>query len=253
MKEALLLIKEILIQCQKLGFDELPLQINIKTVIASTGKNPPTFKNKNYFSPSNPFNDKAMPEVPAEQTALNAISAEIGDCHRCKLHSGRKTIVFGEGNPHAILMFIGEGPGADEDAQGRPFVGRAGQLLTRLIERMGFKRSDVYIANIVKCRPPENRNPQADEIEACLPFLKKQIEAIAPKIIMALGSVPTQVLLQTDKKISSLRGQFFDYNDSIKLLPTFHPSYLLRNPKEKVRVWEDAKKALEFLGMNIPE
>ncbi|WDT79496.1 MAG: uracil-DNA glycosylase [Candidatus Manganitrophus sp.] len=177
---------------------------------------------------------------------LSEVRDEIGDCRRCKLCSTRKNIVFGTGNPHAALMFVGEAPGADEDAQGQPFVGRAGQLLTKMIEAMGLSRETVYIANIIKCRPPENRNPQPDEIAACSPFLLKQIEAIRPKVICALGTFSAQTLLETQQKISALRGKFHDYH-GVKLLPTFHPAYLLRNPNEKKTVWEDLKKIMEEL------
>lgn len=177
---------------------------------------------------------------------LPAIRDEIGDCRRCKLCSTRKNIVFGTGSPTAQLMFVGEAPGADEDAQGEPFVGRAGQLLTKMIQAMGLSREEVYIANIIKCRPPENRNPQPDEIAACSPFLLKQIEAIRPKVICALGTFSAQTLLETQQKISALRGKFHDYH-GVKLLPTFHPAYLLRNPNEKKTVWEDLKKIMEEL------
>lgn len=178
--------------------------------------------------------------------SLQEIRDEIGDCRRCKLCSTRKNIVFGTGSPTAQLMFVGEAPGADEDAQGQPFVGRAGQLLTKMIQAMGLSREAVYIANIIKCRPPENRNPQPDEIAACSPFLLKQIESIRPKVICALGTFSAQTLLETQQKISALRGKFHDYH-GVKLLPTFHPAYLLRNPNEKKTVWEDLKKIMEEL------
>jgi DNA polymerase len=177
---------------------------------------------------------------------LQEIRDEIGDCRRCKLCSTRKNIVFGTGSPNAALMFVGEAPGADEDTQGQPFVGRAGQLLTKMIQAMGLSREEVYIANIIKCRPPENRNPQPDEIASCRPFLLKQIEAIRPKIICALGTFSAQTLLETQQKISALRGKFHDYH-GVKVLPTFHPAYLLRNPNEKKSVWEDLKKIMEEL------
>jgi len=177
---------------------------------------------------------------------LAQIRAEIGDdCSRCKLHTlGRKQIVFGVGNPEADLMFVGEGPGADEDEQGIPFVGRAGQLLTRIIEAIELKREDVYIANVVKCRPPNNRNPEPDEVATCEPFLFRQIDVIKPKVIVTLGKFATQSLLQTDEAISRLRGRLFDYRGA-KLVPTWHPAYVLRNnsPNSEVRreVWEDMK------------
>lgn len=178
---------------------------------------------------------------------LEQLRAEIGDCTRCRLHSSRKTIVFGTGNPRARLMFIGEAPGQDEDLQGKPFVGKAGQLLTKIIKAMGMERDDVYIANILKCRPPSNRNPQPDEIATCEPFLKKQVEIIAPEVICALGTFAAQTLLGTDRKISSLRGRFHDYQ-GIRLMPTYHPAYLLRNPNDKRLVWEDMKLIMEILA-----
>jgi len=183
---------------------------------------------------------------PSERLTLEEIREQLGDCRRCKLHRTRKTIVFGEGNTQATLMFVGEGPGFDEDVQGRPFVGRAGQLLTKIIQSIGLQRSEVYIANIVKCRPPQNRNPEPDEIDACHPFLVKQIEAIQPRIICALGTFAAQTLLKTSTKITALRGQVFEL-DGIKLIPTYHPAFLLRNPGKKREVWEDMKSILEFL------
>ena len=171
---------------------------------------------------------------------LEEIRTELGDCKRCKLHSYRKNIVFGSGNPEAQLVFVGEGPGGDEDIQGKPFVGRAGQLLTKIINSINLAREDVYIANIIKCRPPQNRNPEPDEIKACEPFLIKQLDAIKPKIICALGTFAAQTLLETGEKISSLRGRFIPYRNS-RLIATFHPAFLLRNPQRKRDVWEDMK------------
>jgi DNA polymerase len=180
-----------------------------------------------------------------QSSSLEDLRAAIGDCRRCKLCAGRTHIVFGVGNPSAKLMFIGEGPGRDEDLQGEPFVGRAGQLLTDIITKgMGLKREDVYIANVVKCRPPENRNPEPDEVAACEPFLKKQIELIRPEIIVGLGKFAVQTLLQSKMPITKLRGQWHSYH-GIKLMPTFHPAYLLRNPGDKKLVWEDIKKVIE--------
>ncbi len=177
--------------------------------------------------------------------SLEELRAAIGDCQRCKLCSGRTNLVFGVGNPHAALMFVGEGPGRDEDLQGEPFVGRAGQLLTDIITKgMGLKREDVYIANVVKCRPPENRNPEPDEVAACEPFLKKQIDLIRPKIIVGLGKFAVQTLLQSKMPITKLRGNWHSYH-GIKLMPTFHPAYLLRNPADKKLVWEDIKKVIK--------
>lgn len=177
---------------------------------------------------------------------LQAVREELGDCQRCKLCSTRTNIVFGSGNPNAKLMFVGEGPGADEDIQGLPFVGKAGELLTKMISAMGYSREEVYIANIVKCRPPNNRPPQEDEIATCQPFLLKQIEAIAPQIICALGTFAAQTLLSSPVRISDLRGRFYDLH-GIKMMPTFHPAYLLRNPGEKKKVWEDLQKIMAEL------
>jgi len=171
---------------------------------------------------------------------LTQVREELGERTRCKLHRGRKTIVFGVGDPKAWLVFVGEAPGADEDDQGEPFVGRAGQLLTRIIEAMKLKREQVYICNIIKCRPPQNRNPEPDEIASCEPFLIGQLQAIKPKLICALGNLATQILLRTKEPISKLRGRFYSYQ-GIPVLPTFHPAYLLRNPHEKKTVWEDMK------------
>ncbi len=180
--------------------------------------------------------------------ALAAVRADIGDCTRCKLHAlGRSQIVFGVGNPKADLMFVGEAPGADEDIQGVPFVGRAGQLLTKIIEAIGLKREDVYIANVIKCRPPQNRNPEPDEVEKCEPFLFQQIDVIKPRVIVALGKFGAQTLLRTLDPISRLRGRVFDYRGA-KLIPTFHPAYLLRNPSSKREVWEDMKLVRRLLA-----
>jgi DNA polymerase len=180
---------------------------------------------------------------------LQRIREEIGPaCTRCKLHTlGRTQIVFGVGNPEARLMFVGEAPGADEDEQGVPFVGRAGQLLTKIIEAIGLTREDVYIANVIKCRPPQNRNPEPDEVDSCEPFLFQQIDAIKPKVIVALGKFGAQTLLRTMDPISRLRGRVFEYRGA-KLIPTFHPAYLLRNPPAKREVWEDMKLVRQLLA-----
>ena len=179
--------------------------------------------------------------------ALAAVRADIGECTRCKLHQlGRRQIVFGVGNPEADLMFVGEAPGADEDAQGIPFVGRAGQLLTRIIEAIGLERDDVYIANVIKCRPPQNRNPDQDEVDTCEPFLFRQIDVIGPKVIVALGTFAARTLLRTLDPISRLRGRVYEYRGA-KLVPTFHPAYLLRNPASKREVWEDMKLVRSLL------
>ena len=178
---------------------------------------------------------------------LEAIRIDLGECRRCRLSESRKNIVFGAGDPHARLVFVGEGPGYDEDQKGEPFIGAAGRLLTKIIEAIKYTREQVYICNIIKCRPPGNRNPMPDEIEACFPFLKRQIVAIKPDIICALGSFAAQTLLETKKPISKLKGRFHDYN-GIRVLPTYHPAYLLRNPGKKRDVWEDMKKLMKALG-----
>jgi len=179
--------------------------------------------------------------------ALAAVRADIGDCIRCKLSGlGRRQIVFGVGNPNADLMFVGEAPGADEDAQGVPFVGRAGQLLTRIIEAIDLNREQVYIANVIKCRPPQNRNPEPDEVETCEPFLFRQIDLIKPKVIVALGTFAARALLRTLDPISRLRGRIYEYRGA-KLIPTFHPAYLLRNPSSKREVWDDMKLVRSLL------
>lgn len=190
--------------------------------------------------------DAAAPVTGAP--ALASIKEEIGpDCTRCKLHTlGRRQIVFGVGNPNADLMFVGEAPGEDEDKQGEPFVGRAGQLLTKIIESIGLTREQVYIANVIKCRPPGNRNPEPDEVESCEPFLFRQIDAIKPKVIVALGKFAAQSLLRTTEPITRLRGRAFTYRGAT-LIPTFHPAYLLRNPSSKRDVWEDMKKVRDIL------
>ena len=191
------------------------------------------------------------PHEPHESVApsLPQIRAELGDCTRCKLHRlGRKQIVFGVGNPNADLMFVGEAPGADEDEQGEPFVGRAGQLLTKIIEAIGLKRDDVYIANVLKCRPPANRAPELDEVAECEPFLFRQIDTVRPRVIVALGTHAAHALLKVDTPISRLRGQVFDFRGSAKLIPTFHPAYLLRSPDRKRDVWEDMKKVRALLN-----
>jgi DNA polymerase len=184
--------------------------------------------------------------VVGKNESLEVLADEIRNCTECKLSEGRKNVVFGEGNADADLMFIGEGPGREEDVQARPFVGDAGKLLTNLIVKLGLNREEVYIANIVKCRPPNNRNPEKDEVASCMPFLEKQIEKIKPKVIVCLGKVSAQALLNSKVPISRMRGDFFKYNN-IPVMPTFHPAYLLRNPKDKWLTWDDMKKVLEKL------
>jgi DNA polymerase len=185
-----------------------------------------------------------------ENDALPLIRENLGECTRCKLHKTRKKIVFGDGNAKAQLVFVGEGPGADEDAQGLPFVGRAGKLLTQMIEAMGLERKDVYICNVVKCRPPENRQPEKDEVAECSPFLLRQIDTIAPKVIVCLGSTAAQTMLQTNRGISHFRGEWLEFRGR-KLMATYHPAYLLRNPAAKSEVWKDLQKVMAELGLAV--
>ena len=185
--------------------------------------------------------------------SLKLIREDLGDCTRCRLHQqGRKQIVFGVGNPHAELMFIGEAPGADEDAQGEPFVGRAGQLLNNMIKAMGLRRSDVYIANIIKCRPPGNRTPERDECETCSPFLTRQIAAIKPKAIVALGAVAAKTLLAINAPMSELRGHWYDFRGT-KLAVTYHPAFLLRDPRQKKEAWKDLQMVMKELELPMPQ
>lgn len=225
-------IKNMLEFYQILGFESLPINFSLS--------------NKALTSSVTLSQARSQPTLDRE-AALKVLREEIGDCRRCKLSNRRTNIVFGEGNHSARLMFIGEAPGKEEDLQARPFVGDAGMLLTRLIERMGFKREDVYIANIVKCRPPMNRDPEIDEIEKCRGFIERQIEIINPAVIMSLGRISVQTLTGNTKlKITAIRGNFFDYK-GIPLMPTFHPAYLIRNPKDKWLTWGDAQKVIEKL------
>lgn len=192
----------------------------------------------------------SLPVAPTEVIArrpLDEIRRELGDCQRCKLCNGRSTLVFGTGNPRAELVFVGEGPGEEEDKQGVPFVGKAGQLLTKMIEAMKFTRDDVYICNVVKCRPPNNRNPEPDEIAACEPFLKAQLASLQPKVIVALGKFAAQTLLRDQTAITRLRGQWRQYQ-GIPLMPTFHPAYLLRQPDEKRLAWLDLQEVMKRFG-----
>jgi DNA polymerase len=187
----------------------------------------------------------------AEKMTLEEVIDEIGECTRCKLHEGRTNLVFGEGNANASLVFVGEGPGRDEDEQGRPFVGRAGKLLTKIINAMGLQRTDVYICNVVKCRPPDNRNPEADEMTTCGQFLTKQLLSIDPEVIVCLGSIASRYLLNSKASLGSLRGKFHPYGNS-KLLVTYHPAALLRNPNFKKPLWEDMKLVLKELQLPVP-
>lgn len=233
-RKEFLRIQDILLFYQSLGFERLPL--NFTTLNLTSLKT---------------NRQAGLRRLSDKERDLKALREEIGDCVRCKLSMQRKNIVFGEGNLMASIMFIGEAPGSEEDLQGRPFVGDAGQLLTRLINKMGFKREDVYIANIVKCRPPFNRDPEEDEIKTCLPFLKRQIEIIYPSIIVSLGRISAWTLLNTRIPITKLRGRFYEY-EGIPLMPTFHPAYLLRNPKDKWLVWSDMQQVLHKLALLKP-
>jgi DNA polymerase len=195
--------------------------------------------------------------------ALKLIREDLGDCTRCKLHKGRTKIVFGVGDPHAELMFVGEGPGADEDAQGEPFVGRAGQLLNNMIKAMGLRREDVYIANVVKCRPPGNRTPEPDECDTCSPFLMRQIAAIKPKVVVALGATAAKNLLAMNSSLGELRGRFYDFKPAgaradsswsgARLAVTYHPAYLLRDPRQKGEAWKDLQMVMKYLGIEPPK
>jgi uracil-DNA glycosylase len=217
---------------------------------------------------------RAEQAVADPATALKLIREDLGDCTRCKLHKqGRKQIVFGVGNPQAELMFVGEGPGADEDAQGEPFVGRAGQLLNNMIRAMGLRREDVYIANVVKCRPPGNRTPERDECDTCSPFLMRQIAVIKPKVVVALGAVAAKNLLAINAPMAELRGRFYDFmpagvrkNDrssdpgssrgqwpGARLAVTYHPAFLLRDPRQKGEAWKDLQMVMKYLGLDLPE
>lgn len=193
----------------------------------------------------------SLPVIQDKASALAAIRADIGDCTRCGLHKGRTKLVFGVGNINADIMFVGEGPGADEDAQGEPFVGRAGQLLNNMISAMGIKREDVYIANVVKCRPPGNRAPEKDEADTCSPFLMRQIDVVKPKVIVALGATAAKNLLAMNDSMANLRGRWYDFRGT-KLIVTFHPAYLLRDPRQKKETWKDLQMVMKFLGMKPP-
>ena len=192
------------------------------------------------------FDHVTVPDAATAGERLALLREELGECTRCKLHTRRTHIVFGVGNPDADLMFVGEAPGRDEDLQGEPFVGRAGQLLTKIIEAIDLRREDVYIANVIKCRPPDNRNPAPDEVRTCEPFLFAQVDAIRPKVVVALGSFAVRTLLGIDVAISKVRGKVHGYRGA-KLIPTFHPAYLLRSPDKKREVWEDMKKVRAIL------
>jgi DNA polymerase len=233
-------LKKAMVFYQELGFSYLPVRSELALDLINRSDR----KDGQDKKTSRPAESGAV--VQGRDEALVRLREKIGDCTRCKLCKKRKNIVFGEGFPEAELMFIGEGPGRDEDIHARPFVGSAGKLLTSLIEKMGMTREGVYIANIVKCRPPGNRDPEEDEIATCRPFVERQIEIIRPKVIITLGRVSTQALLNTKIPISRLRGRFSEHR-TIPVMPTFHPAYLLRNPKDKWLTWDDVQKVLEKL------
>lgn len=240
--------------------ESFPVRIEQPAVIVSVPEPEPVAEPQIIHQPEIPMKKTPAPAIevlfeaePTIKETLEDIRRDLGDCRRCKLWSTRTNIVFGEGNPNAELMFVGEAPGADEDASGRPFVGRAGQLLTKMIEAIDLKREDVYIANTLKSRPPGNRNPEPDETAACIPFVYRQIAAIRPKLIVTLGNPATQGLLETKVGITRIRGTFQDFPRiaGIKILPTYHPAYLLRSPDKKREAWEDLKRVRAFLRGEI--
>lgn len=224
--------------------------LSSKTIVMARKKTPTKKSAPRVVSALNTTPVERIAAMPDAKT-LGSLREGLAGCALCKLCKTRTNIVFGDGNERAKLMFVGEAPGENEDLQGRPFVGRAGQLLEKMIEAMGLSRSDVYIANVVKCRPPENRNPEHDEIESFEPFLHRQIDLIRPDVVVALGKFAAQTLLRTEIPISQLRGQFHEYR-GIALMPTFHPAYLLRNPPSKKEAWEDLKQVAARLGIEIP-
>lgn len=245
-REAIASLRRYLEELKETGVDELPLA--------------PVPRGERAVQPPEPTAPAAVPAPPAPvakpQTAaagetLDDIRRDLGECVRCRLGSQRTNLVFGVGNPRARLVFIGEAPGRDEDLKGEPFVGEAGQLLTKIIQAMGFARDEVYICNVLKCRPPGNRNPHHDEIVQCAPFMLRQVRAIGPEAIVALGTFAAQTLLATKEPISRLRGRFHDYH-GIPLMPTFHPAFINRNPVHKREVWEDMKQVMALLGKDVP-
>ncbi len=229
-----------------------PPKVTLPKPLSPTLASPdPTLTKSDAPSDSPPRSDVFPLQVDDAEAALFALKNALGECTRCGLHRGRNRLVFGEGNPRARLVFVGEGPGRDEDAAGRPFVGEAGGLLTRIIEAMGLSREDVYICNVVKCRPPNNRTPEESETRICGPFLKRQLAVIRPEVIVALGAVAASFLLESAVPISRIRGKFQTV-DNIPMMPTFHPAYLLRNPGEKRAVWNDMQMVMERLGLRKP-
>jgi len=230
-------LKGYLVELRETGVDGLPYGYGVETVTPPSVVAEETARLET--------NDISGSECGSE--TVEKIRLELGDCRRCHLGDTRTNLVFGVGNEKSEIVFVGEAPGRDEDLKGEPFVGEAGQLLTKIIQAMGLAREDVYICNVLKCRPPNNRNPQQEEIEACQPFLLRQLQAISPKIIIALGTFAAQTLLGTRAPISQLRGQIHDYH-GIPLMPTFHPAFLLRDPGKKREVWDDMKQVLKLLG-----
>ncbi len=229
---------------REIGFDRLPVKkADMEDLFAQL----PAAKRQGYTASSSQVSEQPGNYASNKQMALKDLQDEIGDCKRCRLSKGRKNIVFGEGSPDTELIFVGEGPGREEDLQARPFVGNAGKVLTNLIKKMGLRRESVYIANIVKCRPPANRDPEEDEITTCGPFLERQIEIIQPKVIIALGRISGQHLTGSKLPISKLRGQFYSYK-GFSVMPTFHPAYLMRNPKDKWLTWGDVQQVLTLLN-----
>jgi len=224
----------------------------VTTEIVASNSAAPAFSSIAVVEEEHLSKPKTKSAVADPRSGLRLIREDIGDCTRCRLHKqGRKQIVFGVGNPRAELMLIGEAPGADEDEQGEPFVGRAGQLLNNMIKAMGISREDIYIANIIKCRPPGNRTPERDECETCSPFLMQQIEVIGPKAIVALGAVAAKTLLAVNAPMSELRGRWYDFRGT-KLAVTYHPAFLLRDPRQKKEAWKDLQMVMKELGMEAP-
>ena len=244
-------ISDYLEQLQEEGLDGIPFEPPPAALRLTQLRRSSPDRNLPGATPAGPELFSVYPGLEKTET-LETLREFIGDCTRCKLAPGRTNLVFGVGNPNADLMFVGEGPGADEDERGEPFVGRAGQLLTDIIERgMRMRRQDVYICNVVKCRPPGNRNPEPDEVAACEPFLMRQIELVRPQVIVGLGTFAVQSLLKVKTPIGKLRGRWHDVR-GIQMMPTFHPAYLLRNPADKRLVWADIQEVMKVLGKEIP-
>ncbi|WP_306536743.1 uracil-DNA glycosylase [Geobacter sp.] len=246
-RETIASLRRYLEELKESGVDELP-----RAAVPRGGKpgsQPEAASPAAAPAPPTPVAESQMATTSGE--TLDDIRRDLGDCVRCQLGNQRTNLVFGVGNPRARLVFIGEAPGREEDLKGEPFVGEAGQLLTKIIQAMGFARNDVYICNVLKCRPPGNRNPHHDEIVQCAPFMLRQVKAIGPEVVVALGTFAAQTLLATKEPISALRGRFHDYH-GIPLMPTFHPAFLVRYPERKREVWEDMKQVMGLLGKGAP-